>query len=413
MAGAWISPLLGGLLVGFLCLWGRMLALPFRTATVILAGISPILVHGFLLGRPDHQSLVVLLAGSAVACELALWLGRAGPWRVASAALWALALWTSLFEPLILLVTMLALRFAVRGRSALPGRVEAGVFLAILLVAILFDGWRNPLPKGTGGEEFLRWSRSIGELQHLALSQLFSWTGWLLVIAPALLIARAIQQRMRPCAALAGLLILLSALSLWHARWGYFLALVFALSLPFCLAAIPWKPAAWFAFAISLWPVASEWERTLFPDETGWAARRENLADMVLLREAVSMPPGSIVLAPWWLSPAITYWSGSRGVAGSSHQSLPGILDSARFYLSPHPEAARSILIGREVDYVIAYEPARVLGNSSQILGARPAGRTTGEILYTNPSAAPDFLRLVFQNKFYKVFKVLRPAKNP
>jgi hypothetical protein len=192
-------------------------------------------------------------------------------------------------------------------------------------------------------------------------------------------------------------------------RWGYFLALAFALSLPWALAAIPWRPVAWLTFVISLWPVAAEWDQQLYPDERNRTAREEDREDSFLLREtaqALISPARAIILAPWWLSPAIAYWSGQRCVSGSSHQSLPGTMDSARFYLSTAPEEACEILKKRSVNYVIAYEPSRVISNSAQILGRTPSDEPLGKILYEQPYSAPAFLRLVYENRFFRVFEV-------
>jgi len=411
LAGAYVSPLLGVALTGLLWWWGRKLELPYRNALLLVVIFSPILVHGFLLGRPDHQSLILLLTGGALAAELALWTRPSRSWSIISAVCWALALWTSLFEPLILLFAVLACRVFVLGRKAwrINNPAAPAVFLVLLAAAFLFDGWR-PLASSPETREFFpRWSQTIGELNHLTLAQLFQWTGWLLPVAPILLVLRFIKEKSRVCLALAVLVLLTSGLSLWYARWGYFLAIVFAFSLPWALASIPKKPVVWIIFLISLWPLASEWEKQIFPDAARQAALAENLEDAVLLREAARAlvsPERTIILAPWWLSPALAYWSGQPCVAGSSHQSLPGIADSARFYLATDPLAAREILQKRNVQYVLAYEPPRVIANSSQILGLAPPRTPLGKLLYENPYTSPDWLRLAYENKFFKIYEV-------
>lgn len=408
LAGAFISPILGLTLVAFLWCWGRKLALPYRQGILAIAAVSPILAHGFQLGRPDHQSLIILLVAVALAMEIGQWKRPQRAWEICSAVLWALALWTSFFEPLVLLAATVLMRLAVLGRNALPDRTAAAVFVLLLFGAILFDGWRVRVPSAEERDYFLRWALNIGELRRATLPQLFYWTGWLLTVSPALLFWRSWTEGDRPYAALAALLLFLIGLSLWHMRWGYFLAIAFALSLPWALATIPWRPVAWLALAISLWPVATEWDRQLFPDERIRTAREEDREDAYLLREtarALISSERAIILAPWWLSPAIAYWSGQRCVSGSSHQSLPGTVDSSRFYLSSAPHEAREILRKRSVNYVVAYEPARVISNSGQILGFATPARPLGEILYDHPNAAPSFLRLVYENRFFKVFE--------
>lgn len=75
IAGAWVSPLLGLALLGILAVWWR--GVPFARATLLLLATSPIVSHGFLLGRPDHQSLLILLVGVALAAEVDMWAGMA------------------------------------------------------------------------------------------------------------------------------------------------------------------------------------------------------------------------------------------------------------------------------------------------------------------------------------------------
>ncbi len=413
LAGAFISPLLGVFLTGFLWLWGRTLALalPFRHALLLVVSTSPILVHGFLLGRPDHQSLILLLCGVALAAEIAIWTRRSRGWEIVSAAAWALALWTSLFEPAILLAATAAGRALVLGRRALPDRAAAAAFATILAGGMIFDGWRFQAPGPEIREFFPRWAQTIGELNHLRFGQLFIWTGWLLPIVPVLLVLRFAKSRSLPCLALALLLLGIIGLSLWYARWGYFLALVFAFCLPFALAAVPRRPLVWALFLVSLWPIASEWDRMLYPDAARRAALAENRDDAVLLRETASAlcgPDRKIILAPWWLSPAVAYWSGQPCVAGSSHQSLPGTVDTARFYLATDAGPAAEILRRRNVAFVISYEPSRILGNSAQILGRRPDKMSMGQVLYDRPFAAPPSLRLVSQNKYFRVYEFAR-----
>ena len=409
LAGAFLSPLLGITLVAFLWWWGRKLDLPNRNAALALAALSPILAHGFQLGRPDHQSLIILLVGAALATEIALWERPSRAWQICSAVLWAFALWTSFFEPFILFCATALMRLGVQGRRAIPDGTAAAIFALVLIGAILFDGWRVRAPSAEERSAFFRWALDIGELRPGTLNQLFGWTGWFLVASPALLLWRSWKAKDLRYAWLAALLLFLAGLSLWHMRWGYFLAIVFALSLPWALAAIPSKSAAWLALAISLWPLAEEWDRLLYPDEQAGIARAEDREDAFLLREtakALVSPERAIILAPWWLSPPIAYWSGQRCVSGSSHQSLPGTIDSSRFYLSTAPEEACEILRRRSVNYVVAYEPSRVISNAAQILGQNPPDKPLGKTLYEHPYSAPAFLRVVYENKFFKVFEV-------
>src|SRR5262249_45564597 len=151
----------------------------------------------------------------------------------------------------------------------------------------------------------------------------------------AVIFARRRGQAMDSLAPLLALVLLLVtfALTLWQLRWGYFLAIAFALSLPWQFAAVrrPW--IAWAIFLVALWPLARDWDEKLFPDdhpELDLATKRSVLrVEAVRLREvaeAMRSADRRPFIAPWWLSPALAYWSGQPGVGGSSHESLPGIV---------------------------------------------------------------------------------------
>ncbi|HZR79444.1 MAG TPA: hypothetical protein VFA58_09545, partial [Chthoniobacterales bacterium] len=110
-------------------------------------------------------------------------------------------------------------------------------------------------------------------------------------------------------------------------------------------------------------------------------------------------------LAPWWLSPAIAYWSGQPGVAGSSHESLQGIADSARFFLSEQPGAAREILLKHETTWVFAYDSDRLIQNSAGLLGVAVPERPLARVLDRSPARAAAFLVLSGQNGAGKLFR--------
>ena len=89
------------------------------------------------------------------------------------------------------------------------------------------------------------------------------------------------SKRNRPPSFMLVLFVLTYAFTVWQARWAYFIVVALVMLLP--------------------------------------AGR---------LRSQETQP----LLAPWGLSPSISYWSGQPAVAGSSHESLSGIAASARFF---------------------------------------------------------------------------------
>ncbi len=442
-AGAWISPLLALAAVAAVGVWANLARLPGRVPTLLVLAASPILAHCFSLGRPDHQSLALACMAWALAAEWAMWQHPSRGWGWVSGVAWALGLWTTLYEPVILLAVVLAAglvfnRPALRRRERLPGLAAGGV---ILLAALAIEGWRiDSLPgfgEGGGAPFFAAWSRQIGELASVPPwnGALFRWTGWGLWVAPVLLLlprrgpeAGEVGNAARLGRAQAVLVVVVWALTCWQIRWGYFLPLVYAMSVPGQLGAFPvrWRPIVAAALVAGLWPMLGEWRERLHPPPERAAASTEAREDTVLLREtadfigrASSEPiPGHHadtrgILAPWWQCPALAYWSGQPAVAGSSHESLPGTVDTARFYLETDARAAADLLRDRQVRWIVAYEPERVLeGTAAPLLGRAVSPRCLGNVLYRRPELAPTFLRLAMVNPYFKVYEVL-PASLP
>ncbi|HXP35718.1 MAG TPA: hypothetical protein VN827_09240 [Chthoniobacterales bacterium] len=107
LAGAVVSPFLGLLGAWFLWCWSRRVGLRYRWVMLLLYAMSPILVHGMELGRPDHQSLLILLITIGICAEWSLRTNESQPWSVVSGIAWSFALWVSFYEPLVLFVLVL------------------------------------------------------------------------------------------------------------------------------------------------------------------------------------------------------------------------------------------------------------------------------------------------------------------
>src|SRR5439155_16398805 len=86
LSGAVISPLLALIGSCFLWSWSGRMKLRYRWALLILFAISPILVHGTALGRPDHQSLLILLVTIAICAEWTLQNLQVTGWLTSSKA---------------------------------------------------------------------------------------------------------------------------------------------------------------------------------------------------------------------------------------------------------------------------------------------------------------------------------------
>jgi hypothetical protein len=406
LAGALVSPLLGLAGALFLAWWLEKFRVRFGSAALLFYAISPILVHGTVLGRPDHQSLLMTLLTVAFGAELALARKTESPdaaaserrWGLVSGIAWGLSLWVSLYEPLILLAVVIGLwlvldRRTFLSRRRLPGAVAC---LAILLLSLLIEGWPVAIPDATMRGYFANWEHQIGELSHLRFVQLFDWLGWW-VPASAILLLLAYRQDRRALSMLV-MLVVLTSLTLWQARWGYFLGIAFAWTLPWQMQALRRGWAAWLFFAVGWWPIMDAWDKSLFLESFAQEQHDVKQAELVALRglaEEVIAKAGKnegAFLASWWLSPEIAYWSRQPGVAGSSHESLPGIVDTARFFLSSDPISAAAILRKRRVRWVLADDASRDIEKSAELLKQTPPATPLASTLADHPEDAPDFL---------------------
>ncbi len=409
LAGAIISPLLA--LVGgwFLWWWSRRFPAPGRYAALLVYAFSAIFVHGTALGRPDHQSLLILLLLAAFAAEWILENEPSTGWSVASGLSWGLALWVSLYEPLILLGSLAFFSFASRRLklSASSRRTGWFVFLGVMLLAALIE---RRWPEWPGSQPFFgNWAATIGELKSPGLTNSiwFDWSGGLLLLSPLLLLMA--RRNGTISWTFLGLCMLAFGLTLSKARWGYFFVVIFLLTLPAQIAVVRQKWIGWVAVVLLLLPFLIFWDAQFWPNQETAARRAEKRIEMEQWRAAASTltgPARTPVLTPWWLAPATAYWSGQPTVAGSSHESLPGIVESARFYLSTTPEEAETILRQHEVQWVLAYDADRVAENSAAILGSKPTERAICRVLDRSPSQAPAFLALTAQNQTCKTYRV-------
>jgi hypothetical protein len=433
-AGAFVSPLLALIGGWFLWWWSRRMQFRYRWAMLILYAISPILVHGTELGRPDHQSLAILLVAIAICTDWSFQNLQAinassdgiresrialhiRGWAMISAAAWALALWVSAYEPLVLFLIVIIVTFLVNRRALFGRDRRAGwiLFAAIIAIALLVEQRFPSLSILHPDPIFKNWSRTIGELANVSPTNAIwlRWCGYLLLVAPLLIL---VNIRRREHGVPSGralplfvLLIVTYLLTIWQARWGYFFVLVFALALPALLAPIKSAAAVWVAFVLSIFPILRDWDERLWPNETQLAVRVERRSESVQLRElALSLRSRDVhpFLAPWWLSPSIAYWSGQPGVAGSSHESLNGIEDSARFFLSEDLQNARKILQNHRVGSIYAYDSERVAQNCAAILNQALPRHPLCRVLDRTPGEAPPFLIFSAQTAAFKLYRV-------
>jgi hypothetical protein len=410
-AGAIVSPLLA--LIGgcFLWWWSRRTKFQYRWITLILYGISPILVHGTELGRPDHQSLLILLVTIGICAEWTLRTEQSKNWSMVSGFAWSLALWVSLYEPLVLLALILVIGLTKDRHLLFASHRRIGwiAFVAIIAIGLLIERRLPTFPVFQSSALFANWSRAIGELAHVSPWNRvwFVWAGYMIAIAPTL-IWYSIRKRSAPPVFVIVLLVATFVLTVWQARWSYFLMLIFVIALPILLTPFKSRTAVWIAFGLSILPILQFWDVRIWPNESELVARLERRNESIELRAlAITIHSNEThpFLAPWWLSPAISYWSGQPGIGGSSHEALDGIVDSARFFLAEDSPKAREVLIHRRVDWVFSYDWDRIGQNSANLLGVSMPGQPVGRILDRSPTQGPAYLVLSGQNRTVKLFR--------
>src|SRR5438552_12487495 len=399
LAGAIVSPLLSIALGIFLCWWTRKMRLRFRWGSLILYGASPMLAHGFALGRPDHQSLLIALITIALCAERTLTHESSQSWSIVSGASWALALWVSLYEPVGLLVIVVA--FRARDMMKRERRMGWIVFAVVLAVAFIIERRIPAWPNWEFGGALRNWSATVGELAHVSLASTiwFNWCGWLLLLAPILLWPK--WNRNTPLFLIA-LLMTAFALTIVQARWSYFFLMIFAMLVPQILSVLRNPLIATTIFIVALFPIAQSWDH-LFADEE-LTRRAENKIEQLELR-AMSSQIDSAFIAPWWFSPALSYWSRRPGVGGSSHESIGGIVETARFFETQDAEVTKQILDRQNVRWIVSYDADRVAQNSAQIVGNPVLQNALCYRLDRRASEVPPFLRLIAQTGHFKLFR--------
>jgi hypothetical protein len=304
---------------------------------LIVYAISPILVHGTEFGRPDHQSLLILLVTIGVCSEWVLRFEQSRNFSIVSGIAWSLALWVSLYEPLILLALILLIGL-VQDRHLIfapQRRVGWIVFGGIIVLASLVEQRIPTFAIVDSRALFQNWSRSIGELAHVSpLDRIwFVWAGYMIALAPILTLFG--WSKSHTPIFIAALLIATFLLTAWQARWSYFFISIFVIALPTLLTSIKSRVAVWIAFALSTLPILQFWDTRLWPSESALAARIEHRTESKQLRQlalTIRSPQTQPFLAPWWLSPSISYWSGQPGIAGSSHEALEARLRVGSFF---------------------------------------------------------------------------------
>jgi hypothetical protein len=93
-------------------------------------------------------------------------------------------------------------------------------------------------------------------------------------------------------------------------------------------------------------------------------------------------------------------------VAGSSHESIGGIIESAKFFAAENTAEAMDICVRRHAKWVVSYDAGRIAENTARILKVPISSRAMAYVLDRNASSAPSFLQLEAQTGRCKAFRL-------
>ena len=381
-AGALISPALWLALVVFWTIFRSREFTPAGRALLLFGlAVLPALVWATAFGRPRHQSLILLLMAIALTAEYERWQIELTPkraWNLIAGIAWGLCCWTSLFEPLLASALVIVFNLAVRRRENPAFLLSFGT---VMLVALLLEGVHIFIPPPEFEQPLLNWLATIAEVQPLGFAGLIHHLTFIALFLPFL--AWFIWPREngnKTDALLVLLTLVLCVLAAVQTRWIYYasLAELFLLVRWFQL-----RPAHWSRVVILFVFVIGVADGDL-EQVAGRALAPPNQPSLQLMQISRSIDGDGGIMAPWWLSPGLLYFSGKPIVSGSSHCGISGIVASAQFFASPSWKDAEKILRDRQVRWIVAWDDQTVyngrqyvyplLNSSRQILGEPPYG---------------------------------------
>lgn len=353
-AGALISPLLWlGLVLFWIFFRSRQFTLTGRALLVIGSAALPALIWATAFGRPRHQSLILVLMAIALTAEYERWQIEMTPkraWNILAGVAWGLACWTSLFEPTLVVAVIILFNLMAR-------RCESPAFLisfgTVMLVALLLEGVHIFVPPPEYYEALQRWLGTIAEVRGLDFASFINQMTLIFLALPFLawrLLSRTGDRRVDLLLVL--LTTLLCLLTVYQRRWITYSSLgELFLVVRYCQL----DPTRWSrVLALVLFVVglgASDYQQLI--DHAGAAPNQPSI-QLKQIARSIDQPGG--IMAPWWLSPSLLYFSGQPIVSGSSHCGISGIVDSAKFYTTTSWVEAESILQKRKVRWVMVLD---------------------------------------------------------
>lgn len=409
-AGALVSPALWvGLVLFWMLFRSREFNLAGRAIFFIGSTALPAFIWATACGRPRHQSLILALMAVGLTAEYERWQIELTPkraWNIFAGIIWGLACWTSLFEPSVVFLALVLFNLIARRRENFAFLVSFGV---VMLVAFALEGTHtltasalllHPPPEYQAA--LVNWLSTIAEVRPDSFGVMMHQMTLIFLALP--LLAWRLWPRSngnKTDAFLILLTFLLIILAFLQGRWIYYASLgeLFLIVRYYQIAPARWtKLVVLGVFLIGL--ADADYEQ--IKGHAGMPPNQPSL-EMAQIARAINQPGG--IMAPWWLSPGLLYFSGQPIVSGSSHCGIAGIVASAKFFSANSWADAESVLRERKVRWIVVWDdPIYVyplLNTSLGILGqpaltddsAQVAEATMSQVLIEDRDV-PSWLRL-------------------
>ena len=321
-------------------------------------------------------------------------------WSIFAGIVWGFACWTSLFEPLFVFAILLGFNLVVRRRESIPMIITYGT---VMLVALILEGFHIYIPPPEYRGALINWLGTIAEVRGLGLGSLMQQMTLGLLLLPFVAWPLWSRENFNRTDRLVILLtILLTFFTALQSRWIYYASLgeLFIIVRFIQMAPLHWSRLVVLAiFLLGLGDAA--FTKVL---QSAHAEPAQPSLQLLQISRSIDQPGG--IMAPWWLSPGLLYFSGHPIVAGSSHCGISGIVSSARFFATTSWTEAEGILRDKKVRWVVVADDPRyvdpLLNTSRGILGLpffteddpkEKTDRTVAETLI-NDQFVPTWLHL-------------------
>jgi hypothetical protein len=364
-AGALVSPVLWVGLVFFWMLFrSREFNLAGRALFLIGSAALPAFIWATACGRPRHQSLILALMAMGLTAEYERWQIELTPkraWNIFAGIVWGLACWTSLFEPSVVVIALVLFNLIARRRENFAFLASFGIVIGAMLLlegGHIFSNIFNIYNLTPENRQYsLNWLATIAEVRPV------DFAGMMQQMTLGLLILPVLAWRLWPRAngnktdaLLILLTLLLTLFTSLQSRWLYYASLgELFLIVRYCQIA----PAHWtrlvvlFIFLIGV----ADTDYAQIKGRVGAPANQPSL-ELAQIARSIDGPGG--IMAPWWISPGLLYFSGQPIVSGSSHCGISGIAASAKFFSSGSWIDAERILRERKVRWIVAWDDQTV-----------------------------------------------------